>query len=86
MDIGPCYRCGAPAQYVRFYDESVGFFASGGEPRTCPSCDQAISALSITERAVAFAAFETSFEAPTGRDPIGDAVERSAAFKRRGRA
>ncbi len=84
-DIGPCFMCGEKAQYAFFYDEAVGYFVVGGEPRVCAPCNEKNAALSIEDRRVAFAAFQTTPDAPSGRDQIGDVLSRSEEFKARGR-
>jgi hypothetical protein len=84
-NIGSCFVCGTPAQYAHFYDESVGHFVIGGEPRLCAACNNRLYGMSIEERRMLFTDFEVTVEPPTGRDVLGDLVARGEEFKRRER-
>jgi len=84
-DIGPCFRCGEPAQYAHFYDAAVGHFVVGGEPRMCVECNALLHEMSDEERRRFFGTFEVTQEAPNeSGDFLGDTLARGEAFKRRG--
>jgi len=84
-DIGPCFRCGEPAQYAYFYDVAIGHFVVGGEPRVCTECYTKLREMSDEERRRLFVTFEVTQEAPNeSGDFLGDTHARSEAFKRRG--
>ena len=85
-DIGSCFLCGKAAQYAHFFDESVGHFVVGGEPRMCPTCNDKLREMSIEERRTLFASFAVTPEPPTKRDLLSDAFARGEEFKHRGRA
>ena len=85
--IGPCFRCGQPAQYASFFDAAVGHFVVGGEPRTCDPCNTAIRELPDAERAIVYAGFEVQAEAPNSTgNALRDTYTRGEEFKKRPRS
>lgn len=85
LDIGACFRCNQPAQFAWFFDDSVGHFLIGSEPRLCKSCDLQLRALPIAQRRAVLVGFEVSSTPRAHANPVEDIRAREREFKRRGR-
>jgi hypothetical protein len=85
-----CFMClAAPGTNYMMFDESVGYFEIGGEPRMCDACKHKLHTMSIEERRTLFVdgGFNSNMSSPAGaQDPIGDAMAREHEIKNRAKA
>lgn len=82
-----CFRCGGDGFLMHTYMHGIGFFAIGGEPRTCRECSDTLIRMPDEEKRREFSAFESTAEPPSGaRDVLGDMAARSLEIRRRGQA